>query len=241
MREAQTIFNGVKHYTKNARRTRVVVCPPTVFLGQLLKSYSGSKIMFGAQDSTRVSQKDGAFTGEISPTMLKRSGVEYVIIGHSERRALVETNEIVAQKVKTALSAGLFVILCVGEDERDVSGNFFRFLDSEIKNSLLGVSRAAVGKLIVAYEPIWAIGKSAKSAVTPHDLHRMSIFIKKTLSKIYGRKIGTSIPVLYGGSVEPENAQQLLEEGTISGFLVGHDSLVPKDFGEIVSIVDKHK
>lgn len=235
--KARKIFSGIKHGVSRIRRTRVVICPPALFLTELMNSYGGSGLVFGAQD---VSVKEkGSHTGEVTATMLARSGVHYVIVGHSERRALGETDEVVAAKLKVSLKAGLTTVLCVGELERDSEARHLRFLEREIKHSLRGVSRNIIKRLIVAYEPIWAIGRRARDAMNAEELHRMTIFLRKTLSKIYGRKIALPIPIIYGGSVEPSNAETLLSVGMVGGFLVGHASLSPSDFTEIVKIVDK--
>jgi triosephosphate isomerase len=141
---------------------------------------------------------------------------------------------VIAQKMVNALSAGLTPILCIGERERDVHGTHLTDLERQVRTSLSGVSRARAKKVIVAYEPIWAIGKSAKDAITLHELHEMSIFIKKILTRLYGRGVGMGIRILYGGSVEGANIEELCTEESIDGFLVGHASLSPEEFTDIV-------
>jgi triosephosphate isomerase (TIM) len=233
---ARQLFNGVKRRTLRYARTTVVLCPPTLYIGALAHSYKGRHIHIGAQDV--FWKNSGSHTGAISPFMIKSIGVQYVIVGHSERRALGETDDIVARKTRAVLKEKMRAILCVGEQKRDNAGNYLHFLERELEESLNGVSRELVKRLIVAYEPIWAIGRHAKDAVTPEDLHRMSLFVRKVLSKLYGRTVGLKIPVLYGGSVEENNAEMLLRGGAVDGFLVGHASLDAEKFSTIVSVTD---
>lgn len=231
--EARTLFRSVARRVARVRSSKIVICPPTLYLSDLVSGYGGTALSFGAQDCSSE-RDDGSFTGEISPLMLKRLGVEYVILGHSERRARGETDELIAKKVRTAISVGLTAVLCVGELTRDVDAKYLRWLEHETKESLDKVSRKDVRKLIVAYEPVWAIGKTATQAMTPNELHHMYLFIRKVLVKKYGRKYGSGIKILYGGSVEPENDDILMKEGKVDGFLVGHASLKSQDFVETV-------
>lgn len=232
--EAEDLLHQSIGVVKNTKSARVVLCIPYPWLTDF--SHKGSKIVsFGAQDA--AIEEKGALTGEVSPTMLKNSGVEYVILGHSERRALGETDALVAQKVLLALKTGLKVILCVGEKERDLHGEYLLFLRNQLINSLGKIQKKYLKKLIVAYEPVWAIGKSEKEAMTPDDLHETSLFIKKVLVEVYGQDSGLIIPILYGGSVGAKNAPSLLALGQIQGLLVGHESLNPKKFGELLSSI----
>lgn len=238
IKEAKKIFNNFKKQKHQTKNITTVFCPPSLFLQELKKSYTGSKIFFGAQNT--FWEKEGSRTGEISPDMIKEAGVNFVIIGHSERRALGENNEMVAQKVKTALKIGLHVILCIGEPERDEHGNHLRFIDEELRESLRGVGRQLVKKLNIAYEPIWAIGKG-NNAMSPEDLHRMSLYVRKKLFGIYGRKIAGEIPILYGGSVNSDNAKDIVYDGDVQGLLIGRASLNPYEFSKIIDSVSKKK
>jgi len=231
--EARRLFSSIARKVARVRNATVVICPPTLFLSELAVGYSGTTILFGAQDiSTEI--KEGSFTGEVSGAMLKRAGATYVIVGHSERRTRGETNEVVAEKMASSLASGLTPVLCVGEHQRDSEGHYLKQLEHELISSLRNVSRQKASRIIVAYEPLWAIGKTSASSVTPDDLHQMSLFIKKVLVKNYGRKIGSGIRILYGGSVEPSNDDGLMQGGGVDGFLVGHASLVADDFVEVV-------
>ena len=227
--EARRLFSAIARRTARIRTAKIIICPPILYLADLVNGYRGTTIMFGAQDIS-AELKEGSFTGEISGTMLKRLGVSYVIVGHSERRARGETDELVARKVRSAFLSGMIPIVCVGETARDEDGRYLQWLERQINDSLEGITRQKAAKLILAYEPIWAIGKTALHAVSPENLHEMMLFIKKVLVKRYGRKVGSSIRILYGGSVEPANDNILMSEGGVDGFLVGHASLNSNDF-----------
>lgn len=238
LKEAKKIFDTFKSQKHQSKNVTTVFCPPSIYLKDLKDSYKGNKIFFGAQNV--FWEKSGSRTGEISSEMIKELGGHFVIIGHSERRALGENNEMVAQKVRAALKSGLHVILCIGEPERDKHGNHLRFIDEELRESLRGVSRQQTKKLIIAYEPIWAIGKG-NSAMSPEDLHRMSLYVHKKLFTIYGKQIAEQIPILYGGSVNGDNAEQIVYEGGVDGLLVGRSSLNPYEFSKIIDVVSKKK
>lgn len=230
--EARKLFSNVKKYIINSRKTEVVICPPFVYLENLIKLGSSKKhIKFGAQNI--FWERKGPFTGEISANSISDLGASYVIIGHSERRAMGETDEIVNKKINAALKAGLNPILCIGESVRDSEGKYLSFLASQIEKDLKNVGLKNLQKVVIAYEPIWAIGKAETAAVTPVTLHQMVIFIRKTLKEIYKHKSSLQTKVIYGGSVGPGNVEELLKEGKADGFLVGHESLEAKDFIEI--------
>jgi triosephosphate isomerase len=235
--EARTLFDQVKRRVARARKTRIVVCPPDLYLGAIAASYRGTSIAFGSQDVS-AHEKIGKHTGSVSGSILRNSGVSYCLVGHSERRADGETDSYIARKTRASLRSGLVTILCVGEAHRDTSGRYLRFVEKQIKESLKGVTRPLVTRLVLAYEPIWAIGKSAKNAMKPTDVHQMNLFVRKALVKQYGRKAGMKIPILYGGSVEPGNVGALIKEAAMDGFLVGHASRTPADFAEIVKAME---
>ncbi len=157
--------------------------------------------------------------------MLRDLSVRYVIVGHSERRALGETDETVARKARAVVDAGLSPIVCIGEDHRDERGQHFHFLAEQLTQSLKGIGKARAKDVVIAYEPLWAIGKTYDAAMDPHSLHEMALFIRKVLTKIFGRSVGLTMRVLYGGSVEEENAESLLRGTGVDGFLIGHASL----------------
>ena len=222
--EAKVLFKKISLASGRLRNVETILCPPFIFLSVL----SGVGVKLGSQDV--FWQNGGRFTGEISPEMLKGLGVSHCIIGHSERRELGESDEVVSKKVNAALREGLRAVMCIGERERDSSGVYFDFLKDQLKKSLAGVPLRFLTDLIIAYEPIWAIGKSFRDSMTPADIREMTIFIRKVLSDIYERKAGSSVPIIYGGSVEPENVAEVLKEGGVDGVLVGHRSLVAEEF-----------
>jgi triosephosphate isomerase (TIM) len=212
------------------KKLHTYVAPPYVYfesVSKKVKSFAG----FASQDIFFA--EVGTYTGAITPDILKSFGVKLSIIGHSERRKLGETNQVVAEKVKCALKSGITPLLCVGENVRDDAGEHFEFVREQLTLSLEGVRRRDdVKKFIIAYEPVWAIGKKAKDAMQPADLTQMVIFIKKVLSDIFGREAAESIPLLYGGSVDQTNVKDLMDTG-VSGFLVGRASLDAKSFASI--------
>jgi triosephosphate isomerase len=235
--DARKIFDGVKKEAGKLAHVQTVVCPPFVFLSDLAKKSSGHRAVLGAQDV--FSEMEGAYTGEISPLMLSDVGAKYVIIGHSERRALGETDEIINKKILTALKMGLMVVLCVGERDRDAGSEYFSFIKNQIETALAKVPKRSLANVVIAYEPVWAIGAKATSADTPADFLEITIFIRKTLSDMFDRTSAHSVPVLYGGSVNEENAESFLKEGEADGLLVGRASLDPKKFITILKIAEK--
>jgi triosephosphate isomerase len=234
LKEAQKTFSQFKRQRPKNKGVTAVFCPPFQYIEPLKKSYSGNKIFFGAQDV--FWEKEGAYTGEISTSMIKDAGARFVIVGHSERRTLGETNEDVSQKVLTSLKAGLHVILCVGEAKRDSDGSYLKELSEQIKESLQEVPKNITSKLIIAYEPLWAIGEGNK-AMDSKEMHFISLFIQKQLVKIFGRTIAKRTPILYGGSVDSENAGEFIQECDIDGLLVGRASLNPYEFAKIIDNV----
>jgi triosephosphate isomerase len=236
VREAVVLWNATKKYARKMRKTSVVVCPPTPFIAPCATKSEGL-VFLGAQDVSIF--PNGAHTGEVSGNMLKDMHVRYVIVGHSERRALGETNEIVSRKAQATLVAGLTPIVCVGERERGEHGEHLELIETQVKESLRGVSKAKVLKVIIAYEPLWAIGKTSAHAMSPADIHETTLFIRKILSKMYGRTVGMSVPILYGGSVENSNIFAIVHDGAVQGVLVGHASLVAKNVSDMLTALEK--
>jgi len=236
--EAKKTFTQFKAGSHNTKNITTVICPPYIYLNEIKSLYRGSKIFFGAQDV--FWKPEGSFTGEISVGMIKDMGARFVILGHSERRALGENNEMVAQKTKASLKADLHAIVCVGEPDRDDHGKYISFIEEQLHESLRGIQKKLLKKLVIAYEPIWAIGKG-KKAMSPHELHQMSLFIRKTLIGLYGKNLGTEIPIIYGGSVDSSTAADLVYDGEVQGLLVGRASLNPFEFRKIINAVATKK
>lgn len=215
-------------------RVRLVLVPPAPFLG-LLASKNKSSIAFGAQDVSITA--GGAHTGESTAQVIASSGATHVIVGHSERRAQGESLADTAQKTAHALAHNLIPILCVGERERDAEGKYLAFVREEITAALLPLSPKERGRVVIAYEPIWAIGKTSADAITPMDLSEMILYIRKVLAELLPGKSSARTKVLYGGSVEPENARELAGSASIDGFLVGHASVEPTQFTKLVQAI----
>ncbi len=231
----------VRVFTRKAKDAPAdfVICPPTPFLSALGGYLKGKSVALGAQHvSNFVDEKR---TGENTARMLYSTGARFVIVGHSERRAQGETNADISQAVERALQAKLVPIVCVGESERNASGEHFAKIESQLRESLPKLVPQDAKKITVAYEPLWAIGKTAADAITPDVLEETVIFIRKVLTDVFGRATAVSIRILYGGSVEKENAQPLMLSG-VAGFLVGHASIEPKsllDIGQAAATLRK--
>lgn len=238
-KKAGEIFRGVKDRASKSNNVEVVVCPPYLHLPALRSEYKGKKIKFGGQDCF-YEQTAGSYTGEISPAMLKDQEVSYVILGHSERRKLWETNKVVNSKIRAAIGQDLIVVVCIGERQRDEEGNYLGLLRSEIEKSLNGLRRSELQNIILAYEPLWAIGKTEKEAIEAEDLHKIKIFIRKVLAENYGRNTADIVPVLYGGSVNSSNIKDLIE-GEVDGFLVGRSGRRPQEFNNMLEVLNKKR
>ncbi len=229
--EASRIATTVKKVAIKSKKIDTVVCPPFVY-AHLVKT--ADNFSLGAQNVSL--EQSGSFTGEVSADMLKSVGVKYVIVGHAERRKMGETDEIVSQKIGAVVGAGLQVILCVGEKERDQNGDYLAVLKAQIIASLGKLARKDVKQLIVAYEPLWTIG--APVAMTPADVRETGLFIKKVLADTYGQEYALSVRILYGGSVTFKNAKDIVLLGQVDGLLVGRESINTEGFNLILKEID---
>ena len=233
--QTTSLINGIKSGFQSAPASTVIVCPPFTSLTTAQQLLSGSFIKLGAQDVSV--QNDGAYTGEISLSMLKAVGCEYVIVGHSERRQYhKETNELINKKAKKVLDGGLTPIICIGEtlDERE-KGITDQLLTAQTKGVLAGLTSLEVEKLIIAYEPVWAIG-TGKTA-TPQQAEDAHKLIRKVVSQLYSWATAENLIIQYGGSVKPDNAKELLSQPDIDGALVGVACLKADSFAAIVNAV----
>lgn len=211
---------------------QTAICAPFTDLEALVEAFKGTDIKVGAQNMHFADE--GAYTGEISMAMLEEIGVDFCIVGHSERRQYFgETDETVNKKLKKLFEGPIRPILCVGEslEERDAD-KAFDVVGGQIKADLEGIDAADVKKLVIAYEPIWAIGTGRTA--TPDQAEEMCAFIRKTLIEIYGEEVSDEVIIQYGGSVKPANATEIMNMDEIDGALVGGASLKPKDFMEII-------
>lgn len=226
--EAKVFLRRLSKDSRIYKRLSLFVAPPVTYF----ESVSQRIRNFGQLASQNISSLPlGNYTGQVTQDILKSFGVRLAIIGHSERRSFGETSEHISRKVKTALRSGITPLVCIGELNRDQDGEHFEFLREQLKVSLSGLNRKADAlKLMLAYEPAWAIGKHAKDSLSAADLSQSVIFIKKVLTDIFGRAAAERIPILYGGSVESANAHLLFRETGVKGFLVGHASLDAKSF-----------
>jgi triosephosphate isomerase len=218
-REAKKLFEATRKAAESAPHVSVIVAPPAIFLPELKKSYKGKKISFAAQNAHAESV--GAFTGEISLAEFKDAGASYVIVGHAERRSMGETNEDTGKKIAAALALKMMPILCVGETKRGGGGEHFEVVRSQLRAGFSGVDPAYAPRVVVTYEPLWTIG--AQKAMNPRDMHEMAIFIRKSVVDLKG-PVGMNIKILYGGSVDGNNAPDMLKHGDVLGFLVGRAS-----------------
>ena len=230
--ESIEFLNDFKNATADVHEVDIVICPPFISLphaGQMLK---GSNIHLGGQNM--FYEDKGAFTGEISPRMLKEIGCTYVIIGHSERRRwFFEPGLVINKKVKKALSSGIFPIMCVGETEQERDSKETNdVIARQLTEGLEGISADDMPHITIGYEPIWAIG-TGKTA-TPEIAQKEHSFIRSWLANKYGQMISESVRILYGGSVTPENVKELMAQPDINGGLVGTASLDPESFTDIV-------
>ncbi len=226
--EAVALVTELRSRMRSIKEVDVAVAPPFIFLPAVLKALKRSTIMVGAQAVSRYHAS--AHTGDISAAMLKDAGVSFVIVGHSERRAAGESDEIIQKQLAEVGDARLSAILCVGEKERDAAGDYFEVIKAQLASALTNISKKSLSKLVIAYEPVWAIGKSAEEAMKPTEVQETIIFIKKVITDMLGRSAANKIPILYGGSVEEVNAGALLTEGGVNGFLVGHASASVETF-----------
>ena len=230
--ESIDLTDRLKKAVENIKGVEIVVVPPFTSLDKVRGAIKGSNIKLGAQNL--FWEDKGAYTGEVSPLMIEDLGCEYVIIGHSERREYFkESDEIVNKKIKAALRNKLKAIVCVGESlkERE-EDKTMQVIESQVKKGLQGLSLSEAKELIIAYEPVWAIGTGRNA--TPAQANEVHTYIRKLVSQIFNEGIASNIKILYGGSVKPSNSAELMSEKEIDGALVGGASLEADSFAEIV-------
>ena len=236
--ETKTLIEEMKPLVSKAKWCEMVLCVPYTNIQTAVKAAKGAKIAIGAENMHY--EKSGAFTGEVSADMLKELGVKYVIVGHSERRQYFnETDEACNKKVKAAIETGLRPILCVGESlaerEQDVT---MEVINKQVKIGLLGVPVEEVKKVVIAYEPIWAIG-TGKTA-TSEQAGEICGKIRDCLRELYGARAARGITIQYGGSMNAANAEELLAQADVDGGLIGGASLKAEDFAAIVDAANQN-
>ena len=219
----------------NAPNTRVIVAPTYINLIPVFEADKNKNIEVAAQNMHQ--EEGGAYTGEISASMITGAGLKSVILGHSERRAYFgETDDLLAKKVNTALKHKLEVIFCFGEELADrKNGNHFDLVASQIKNALFHLEAADWQAIVLAYEPVWAIGTG--ETASPEQAQEMHAFIRKTITEKYGAELANGISILYGGSVKPANAEEIFSKPDVDGGLIGGAALKADDFFAIIDAI----
>lgn len=230
--ETVKFLASLKRQTLLVKDVDVVVCPPFTSLSSACVAVQDTEFKIGAQNC--YFEDEGAFTGEVSAAFLKEMGCEFVILGHSERRQIFgETDEAISKKLAKALEHGLHPIFCVGETEgQREKGETFSVLSNQLSRGLMQVSEGDAKKMVLAYEPVWAIGTGRTA--TPAQAQEAHHFIREYLLKNFSRALSVTCRVIYGGSVKPDNIRSLMKEEDIDGALVGGASLNPETFLEIV-------
>ena len=232
--EAVETALALKPLVANANHCEVVIAPVFVHLKTLADRLEGSNVRVAAQDCAPVA-KQSANTGEVAAEMIRDVGASHVIIGHSERRQFYgETDESVNRKTKAALAAGLTAIVCVGETlaERE-SEKLFEVVARQLQDGLAGLTTSDMERIIIAYEPVWAIGTG--QTATPEQAQEMHGFIRQQVAEAHGQQIADNVRILYGGSVKPDNVRELMNQTDIDGALVGGASLAAESFAKIVN------
>lgn len=240
LEERDKYFEFFKKEGKDFKGENVdlIVCPSFIHLEAFSKK-KGKKFMLGAQDC--FSEEKGSYTGETSPLMLKNLGCEYVILGHSERRRYQgETGEEIGLKVASAIKAGLMPIVCVGENmEERKSGKFSKIVNRQIIEALARIKPGVLEKIIIAYEPVWAVGTDF--VPNSNQILEMKVLIRKILVELFGRKFGEKPRIIYGGSVSSRTVKETCIESGMDGVLIGRESLVPGEFIRIAEIINKEQ
>jgi triosephosphate isomerase len=232
--DATDFFEQFKAQDRYAtERCEVVVCPPTLAIPAAVSATAGTHIAIGGQNA--FWEREGAFTGEVSPEMLRAAGATWVIIGHSERRQYFgETDANVLKKIHAAIGAGLTPIVCVGERlEEHKEGKTAEVLVRQFAGGIAGLTEEQFARIVIAYEPVWAIGTG--QTATPHIASEAHKLIRSEADKRFGEEAAQQLRILYGGSVKPDNIQGLMAEPEIDGALVGGASLDPQSFSKIVA------
>ncbi|MBL7811561.1 MAG: triose-phosphate isomerase [Bacteroidetes bacterium] len=234
LEESQALITEIRGIIRDELRgqTRVIVCPPFIALTAASRLLEGTDIGLGAQNCHFEDQ--GAYTGEISAPMVKSTGARYVIIGHSERRQFFgDTNEITARKAKNAIRHGLKVIFCVGETlQQREDKTYFKVVEAQLRDGLFDLDRKEFSQVVIAYEPVWAIGTGLTAS--PEQAQEMHAYIRKVVATHYTDEIAADTSILYGGSVKPDNAATLFGQEDIDGGLIGGAALKARDFVDIV-------
>lgn len=231
-----SLFSEIVNMVKDevVGNQEVVVCSPAIHLHSLRQLTNSNKVSVGAQNIYQA--ESGAYTGEVSAAQVRSTGAEYVILGHSERRAYFdETDEVLAEKVNVALKNSLKPIFCIGEtkDQRE-AGEFFNVIQEQLEKGVFHLSASEFAKVVLAYEPVWAIGTGLTAS--PEQAQEVHAFIRNSIAKAYTDEVAEATTILYGGSCNPTNAKELFSQTDIDGGLIGGASLKSRDFLDIVKV-----
>jgi triosephosphate isomerase len=233
--EAKHIAKKIREASLDLKHVDTVIAPPFVYIAPCTAKISSQNFFMGAQSVSR--DLEGAHTGEISAKILRDLGVEYVIVGHSEERERGETSETISKKIIAVLDEGLKPVVCVGEKTRDTeNGSHYDFLKQQIGETFVNVPKKYAKDIVLAYEPVWAIGASEPMA--PDQIYETTIFVRKVFSDIFGTNLAMKTLVLYGGSVNFKNAGGIMITGKVDGLLVGRESVNVTGFIELLKVVD---
>lgn len=236
--EALREFRKIKTFANKLQNVQTVILAPSVFLGVLSEKVTGNHCVLGAQNM--FYEELGSFSGEISASQIKSLGVHYVLLGHSERRALGETSADVSKKIAVAIKYAMTPIVCIGEEIRGRKGEHYKTVRDQVVASFQGIPASALPRIVIAYEPVWAISSHKGAEVaTPEDAEEMIIFIQKVLAEHYKLKKLPKITFIYGGSSNSENAESLLAKDVIGGLLPGRASLDPEEFIKMLKIANE--
>ncbi|KAA1243572.1 triose-phosphate isomerase [Aquimarina sp. RZ0] len=233
--ETGVLISELKTTLEQSSDAEIIVAPTFTNLYYAFEELKGSDIKVAAQNMHQA--EHGAFTGEISASMLKSVGIEIVILGHSERRAYFgETDELLLEKVKTALKHDMTIIFCFGEELEDrKSEKHFSVVETQLKNALFGLDAASWKNIVLAYEPVWAIGTG--ETASPEQAQEMHAFIRSTIAKAFNDSIAEEVSILYGGSVKPANAKEIFAKPDVDGGLIGGAALDAESFAAIVNAI----
>ncbi|MFA7310125.1 MAG: triose-phosphate isomerase [Candidatus Paceibacterota bacterium] len=229
-KEAKRLFGATKKAADAAKNVSVIVAPPSIYLRELSIGYKGKRLSFAVQNVS--AEAEGAFTGEISLAQARDAKATYALVGHAERRAMGETNDDIRRKVSAVLAVGMTAIVCVGETTRSQDGEYFDRVREQLATGLADISASKLGRIVIAYEPVWAIG--AEKPMSARDMHEMAIFIRKAIVDQHG-PAGMNIKILYGGSVDGTNAAEMLRDGDVMGFVLGRASYDAQKFSMLMN------
>lgn len=232
-RDAKKLFELSRKATERSRSVSLIVAPPALYLRELASAYKGKKVSLAGQNAHF--QPAGSYTGEVSMAQLRDAKATHVLIGHAERRAMGETDGEIRLKVIAALQSKLIPIVCIGEKQRNNSGEHFTLVASQLLEALADVPATKLAGVLIAYEPVWAIG--ADRPMDVRSMHEMAIFIRKKLVERFGPS-AMKVKILYGGSIDQSNAADMLKEGDVNGLLIGRASTDAGSFVPLLETID---